>query len=135
MKNILWVDDDVNRITLLSDRVELEKKGFNIIAIDNVDDFLKFIKTNTNTIDCVILDMHMATGSFTREETQNGIFTGIALYRQLLKSRYREVKIAVYTVFKQTDFENFWGDNEITFIPKSIKSSEFADRITELVNE
>jgi len=135
MKNILWVDDDVNKFALLSDRVELERSGFNIIAIDNVDDFLKFINNDTRSIDCVILDMLMATGKLKLKDTQNGTRTGIPLYNELLKSKYSGVKVVVYSVFKKTDLGEFGEYKKIEFISKSIKSSEFADRITELVNE
>ena len=134
MRNILWVDDDVNKMSLLSDRVELERKKINVIDIDNVDKFLEFIINDTRDIDCIIFDMLMAPGRLNRTETQNGTRTGIPLYKELLNSKYKDVKVVIYSVFKKNDFGIFGENDKILFISKSIKSSEFANIISNLIN-
>lgn len=133
-KNILWVDDDVNRMALLPDRDALEAKGFNIIAIEKVDDFLHFIKKDNSHIDCVIFDMLMATGSLDPAMAKNGTRTGILLYDELQQSPHRNAKVVVYSVHDKTEFESFGDNKDILFLTKDIKSSEFANKISDLVN-
>lgn len=134
-KNILWIDDDVNRMALLPDRDALEERGYNIIAIDRVDNFLKFIKEDNRQMDCVILDIHMATGDLDPIETQNGTRTGIPIFKAIQGNpNYKNAIVVVYSVFKKEDLESFGENDSIVFLSKDIKSSEFAERIYELVN-
>ena len=133
-KNILWVDDDVNKIALLPDRDELESKGFNIIPIDRVDEFLNFIASDHGEIACVILDMLMATGNLDITDTENGTRTGKVLYDKLKESRYRDVKVVVYSVHKRNEFASFGDNADIVFLSKDIKSSEFAQQINNIIN-
>lgn len=133
-KNILWVDDDVNRMALLPDRDALEEKGYNIIAIDRVDDFLHFIKEDSRQIDCIILDIHMATGDLNSIETQNGTRTGIPLYNIIQKTpKYKNTIIVIYSVFKKEDLGKIGEEDKIVFLLKDLKSSEFANTISNLV--
>lgn len=132
-KNILWVDDDINKIALLPDRDELDSKGFNIIPIDRVDEFLHFIASDHGEIACVILDMLMATGNLDITLTENGTRTGKVLYDKLKGSRYKDVKVVVYSVHKKNEFASFGDNDDITFLSKDIKSSEFAEIISQLL--
>lgn len=133
-KNILWVDDDVNRMALLPDRDALEEKGYNIIAIDRVDSFLKFIKEDSRQIDCIILDIHMATGSLNSIETQNSTRTGIPLYNIIQKTpKYKNTTIVIYSVFKKEDLGKIGEEDKVVFLLKDLKSSEFANTISNLV--
>lgn len=132
-KNILWVDDDVNRPALLPDRDELESRGFTIIPVERVDDFLKIIKEGVHKIDCIIIDMSMATGSLDLMQAKNGTRTGLVLIEALKKSCYKNVKVVVYSVINSEDIESFCG-NQIPYLDKSITSKEFADKIMEILN-
>lgn len=131
-KNILWVDDDVNRPALLPDRDELESRGYTIIPVERVDDFLKIIKEGVHKIDCVIIDMLMATGSIDLKQAKNGTRTGLVLIESLKKSCYKNVKVVVYTVIDSNDIREFCGD-EILCLDKSITSNVFANRIEEII--
>lgn len=133
-KNILWVDDDVNKPALLPDRDELESKGFTIIPVERVDDFLKIINEGVHKIDCIIIDMSMATGCLDLTQAKNGTRTGLVLINALKKSCYKDVKIVVYSVIDSDDLSEFCGSNNIPYWDKSIKSKEFADRIKDILN-
>ena len=134
-KNILWVDDDVNRMTLLPDRDALEAKEFNIIAINRVDIFLQFIKEADHQISCIILDMNMPTGCLNQNETQYGTRTGIPLYKAIRENpNYNNTIIVVYSVFNKEDMGSFGEKEDVVFLSKDLKSGEFAERIYELVN-
>ena len=133
-KNILWVDDDVNRPALLPDRDELELNGFTIIPVEKADDFLKIIKEGIHKIDCIIIDMSMATGSIDLKQAKNGTRTGLVLIEALKNSsHYKNVKVVVYSVINSDDIREFCGD-EIPYMDKSIKSKEFANKIKEIMN-
>lgn len=54
-KNILWVDDDVNRFALLPDRDELESRGFKIIEAPRPEDLQKVLRDQVFQIDCIII--------------------------------------------------------------------------------
>lgn len=135
-KNILWVDDDINKSAMLPDRDEFESRGFNIIPIEKVDDFLKFINEQSQTIDCVIIDISMATGSLDIKETRYGTRTGLILYNRLKASRYKDIKVAMYSVMSSNDISEFCEKNpQILYFGKTIKSSVFANKISELINQ
>lgn len=131
-KNILWVDDDVNKPALLPDRDELESRGFTIIPAERVDDFLKIIRDGIHKIDCIIIDMSMATGSIDLKQAKNGTRTGMVLIEALKKSCYKNVKVVVYSVIDGDDIREYCGD-EILYLDKSITSNVFANKIEEII--
>lgn len=92
---------------MLPDRDELEFKEFDVIPVENVDDFLNFIKTETRSIDCAIIDIYMPPKSLDIHETQNGTRTGLVLCEKLKKSRYKDVKTIVYSVNEEEDISDF----------------------------
>lgn len=136
-KNILWVDDDVNRLALLPDRDELESRGFTIIPVERVDDFLKIIKDAVHKIDCIIIDMSMATGSIDLKRAKNGTRTGLVLIEELKNSYYKNVRVVVYSVINSDDIRadsQAFLEYEIPCLDKSITPKEFANEIEKIIN-
>lgn len=127
-KNILWVDDDIDKYALMADRDELESRGCNIIKASRSEDLLKVLREQILQIDCIIVDICMPTGELDMEEADYGMRTGIALIRKIKESNYKDTPIMVYTVIGKDDVRQYCEDNNILYLNKSsILSEEFAD--------
>ena len=133
-KNILWVDDDVNKPALKPDRDELESRNCFIIKAAEPDEFLKIIKEDAFKIDGIIIDISMPIGnSFSIEETRYGTRTGLAMIKRLKESQnYRCVPVVVYTVIDDDPVITHCEDENIPYLEKNVSSREFADEIVEL---
>lgn len=135
-KNILWVDDDVNRFALQPDRDELESRGCRIIEAPRPEDLYKVLRDQIYQIDCIIVDMVMPIGGLDIFETVFGTKTGIWLIKEIREtdSKYKETKIIVYTVIEDGDVLQYCRDNNILYLNKSINSKEFANYVMDYLN-
>ncbi len=132
-KNILWVDDDVSRFALLLDRDELESRGCKIIEAPNPNELIKVLRDQLYHIDCIIVDMVMPSGDLDMVEAGYGTRTGLSLIKLIREtdSKYKDVKIIVYSVLGDEDVRKYCRDNDIPYLNKAIESKEFADYIME----
>ena len=132
-KNILWVDDDVSRFALLPDRDELESRGCKIIEAPNPNELIKVLRDQLYHIDCIIVDMVMPSGDLDMVEAGYGTRTGLSLIKLIREtdSKYKDVKIIVYSVLGDEDVRKYCRDNAIPYLNKAIESKEFADNIME----
>lgn len=129
-KNILWVDDDIDKFALMADRDELESRGCNIIKAPRPEDLLKVLREQILQIDCIIIDISMPTGELDMKEAEYGMRTGRALIRKIRESDsiYKDTLIIVYTVIGDDDVRQYCEDNNIPYRNKSsVSSKEFAD--------
>lgn len=129
-KNILWVDDDIDRFALMADRDELESRGGSIIKAPRPEDLLKVLREQILKIDGIIVDISMPTGELDMEEAEYGMRTGLALIRKIRESDsiYKDTPIIVYTVIGKDDVRQYCDDNHIPYRNKSsVSSKEFAD--------
>lgn len=129
-KNILWVDDDIDRFALWADRDELVSRGCKIIMAPRSEDLLKVLREQILQIDCIIIDISMPTGELDMEEADFGMRTGLALIRKIRESDsiYKDTPITVYTVIGDDDVRQYCKDNHIPYRNKSsVSSKEFAD--------
>lgn len=144
-KNILWVDDDVNKPALEPDRDELGERNCQIIPESRPDNFLKIIKDDNKRIDgflidCLLIDTMMPKGNeLSLNETSNTTRTGLALIKRLFESgNYGTIPIIVYSVVDEDEIKDFCFENKIplsriTILNKSISSRDFADKVVEIV--
>ena len=132
-KNILWVDDDVSRFALLLDRDELESRGCKIIEAPNPNELIKVLRDQLYHIDCIIVDMVMPSRDLDMVEAGYGTRTGLSLIKLIREtdSKYKDVKIIVYSVLGDEDVRKYCRDNAIPYLNKAIESKEFADYIME----
>lgn len=130
-KNILWVDDDVNKPALEPDREEIDSRNCIIIEAAKPAEFLKIINEGAYKIDGIIIDISMRIGnSLSIEETRNGTRTGLALVKRLKESQnYKDVPIVVYTVIDDDDVISYCEENEIPYLKKSDDSIEDVNMI------
>lgn len=136
IKNILWVDDDVNRFALLPDRDELESRGCKIIEAPRPEDLFKVLRDQFYQIDCFIIDISMPTGDLDMVDADYGMRTGFVLIKKIRESNsiYKNTKIIVYSVIGDEDVRQFCRDNDIPYLNKSIKPKEFANFVMDYLN-
>jgi CheY-like chemotaxis protein len=92
---ILFLDDEQRKMD--SHRLELEKAGYEVEYLNDVDRALLFFEKNSAAIDLVILDIMMPWGkSFTKEETDYGMRTGILVFDRI-RALVPDVKVLVLT--------------------------------------
>lgn len=136
-KNILWVDDDVNRFALQPDRDELESRGCKIIEAPRPEDLQKALHDQVFQIDCIIIDISMPTGDLDMVEADFGMRTGRSLIKIIRESdsKYKDVNIIVYTVIGDEDVRKFCQEKNIPYLHKSVKSKVFADFVMGYLNK
>lgn len=84
MPKVLFIDDDLlaraNTIALLEDY------GFEVVGCRSPNEALKNAMGNAHTIDVILLDLMMPTDeAVTAEESDNGILTGLVLFKKHLR--------------------------------------------------
>ena len=97
-RSVLWVDDDHQA---LDSQVEgLERAGFDITVIDNVDDAYEKIANSGNKFDAFIVDVMMATGKrYKAKNTNGGQRTGIVFISDLIDSGLvQKNQVIAYTI-------------------------------------
>lgn len=144
-KNILWVDDDINKPALEPDRDELQERNCNIVPKTRPDDFLKIINEGSERIDgflvdCLLIDTMMPNGkTFSSKETDNTTRTGLVLIKRLFESgNYKNIPIIVYSVVDEDEIRKYCTENEIPLdrikiLNKSMTSGDFANSVVEIV--
>ena len=99
MKNILFIDDDIFRISSHVD--ELKLNGYSVNCITSVEDALKEYKENSHHYGLIILDIMMARECFSSKDTKDGRITGIILLDRLMEMD-QNVPVVVLTVLKDS---------------------------------
>ena len=80
-KTILFIDDDVKRITSHVEMLELE--GYKVEMEQSVKQGLQKFTDNPTKYDLIILDIMMPVDDFKREDTKYGRETGILLIHKI----------------------------------------------------
>lgn len=144
-KNILWIDDDINKPALEPDRDELNDRNCQIIPKTRPDDFLKIIKDGNGRIDSFLIDIMlidtmMPNGKeLSSKETDNTTRTGLVLIKRLFESeKYKNIPIIVYSVVDEDEIKDYCIKHEIpldniTILNKSMRSSDFANEVVDVV--
>ena len=79
----------------------------------------------------------MPTGDLDMVEADYGMRTGRSLIKIIRESdsKYKDVKIFVYTVIGDEDVRKFCQEENIPYLHKSVKSKEFADSVMDYLNQ
>lgn len=128
MKKILWVDDDVNTGALRAFVDEFVDNGIQVEKIDNPDDFLNMLPRSD--FDCLILDVLMPVGQkLSREETEGGTATGLALLNRYLKEPVQK-PVIICTIRNDEQVRRFAIERNI---PYKLKQLLDPDELVEYV--
>ncbi len=78
----------------------------------------------------------MPTGDLDMVEADFGMRTGRSLIKIIRESysKYKDVKIIVYTVIGDEDVRQYCSDNGIPYLNKSVKPKEFANFVMDYLN-
>jgi CheY-like chemotaxis protein len=97
MKNILFIDDDYNR---LSSHIEMLKiQGYDVKGINSAKEALEELRMKKDKYDVIILDLMMPVDEFGVEETKNGRETGLVLLGKL-REISKDIPVIVLTVLR-----------------------------------
>lgn len=93
---LLWIDDDVANLD--AQQRYLERAGFNVEALDNVDD--AWARIQRGDAPAIILDIMMATGKLLKDTpTDGGLITGEQFLLRLRdQGKLKGLKIIIYTI-------------------------------------
>ncbi|HEY4940924.1 MAG TPA: hypothetical protein VII56_05810 [Rhizomicrobium sp.] len=116
---IVWIDDDVR--TLGSQKRFLEKAGYEVEQIRDVDQAWKRLNDGAEENLCVILDVMMGTGKLLiNKPTNGGLRTGREFLRLMVeKDLLKKVKLFVYTIIDDVQTRDFCGEQNIRYWRKS----------------
>ena len=137
MKNILWIDDDINRMALMPYIDELEEGGFKVIKASNPDEFEKILSENQD-FDCIIIDVIMPLGQSREYANERGrMQTGKILLQKLIDNRLLpSVKKVVFTMADNADVRQYCDDHSVPYLEKQeFLSGIFVEEIKKILLE
>ncbi len=115
---IVFVDDEPRLIDSYKRELEFDYK---VKFISKIDDFLKFMETEIQKIDLLILDVMMPPGSnqeLNSISTHKGMKTGFVLYK-MIRERHSLLPIILFTNFTRDE------QNQITKSIMQDKKAKF----------
>lgn len=119
---LLVIDDEKDRMMHVCE--VLEKGGYNVKMINEVDHVLEFIEKNKGKIKAVVLDIMMPWGNtYTAEETNYGTKTGHRAYYDIRKIISDKVPIIIYSAYKGVDILNDLRSEDNTYIKSKADTS------------
>lgn len=129
---LLMVDEEYRRMSTVQEY--LEKYGYTVNLIDNVDDAMDFIKSKYNLIDAIILDLMMPWGKlFSKEESEYGLLTGYLLFKKIRKEYGHSKPIIIYTAVNRAELINTIKKQEnCYYIPKDKPAFKIITKLEEL---
>ena len=133
IRSVLLIDED--EYPLIFYKQQLVEEGFNVIQCFSVDCALQAV-ANTNP-DIIILDCMMPAGDQYRDEdTQEGLRTGVLLYRDLRKICPDTPIIVLTNVAEQETLEQFQGDPLVRIKAKlDCPPAELAEEIRVMLDD
>jgi CheY-like chemotaxis protein len=127
VKKILWIDDDVNRYSLMPYIDELNEKGFTIVKAENPDEIYKILSRQKDFL-CIIVDISMPLGEkIPFGEAKGGMQTGLVILKKLVEDKtLANVKKIVFTIVNDDEVREYCN-SQTPSIPYLEKSKYFTD--------
>ena len=108
VKKILWIDDDINRLTLQPFVDELEEEGYLVIRAENPDESDKILKKQLDFL-CIIVDISMPLGERIEfGKAKGGMQTGLVILKELVENpNLNDVKKVVFTIVENAEVREY----------------------------
>ena len=102
--NILWIDDDAERMASLYEMMTYE--GHDVTKAATAGEALEIIEDEDRDgeFDVVLLDMMMPDDALGAVDTDGGRTTGLALLTQI-RQRYPDMPVVVFSVVKEPEIK------------------------------
>jgi signal transduction histidine kinase len=133
---ILWIDDDINRLSLRPYIDEFHHNGFDVIGVENSDDIEKSIASNADIL-CVIVDLSMPIGkNFDVIEAKRGLRAGFAILQELNKNyRLSHIPKIVFSIAEDPKVYQYCVSNSIKYLLKyDYSPNTFVETIKNIIN-
>ena len=132
--NILWIDDDINSMSLKPYLDEIKDYGYEIYGVENPDKVQNALEKCFKHLSLIIIDISMPLGnSIDASEARNGTRTGLVLLKQISANRLLDsVPIIVFTIVNDQGVKE-WCDNQS--IPYLHKQTEFPETLLLKINK
>lgn len=59
MKNILYIDDDINSLKLIKEQIKFINSDFNVITENNSENAISLFKNKSNILDIIFIDIQL----------------------------------------------------------------------------
>lgn len=130
IKKILWIDDDINRFSLMPYIDEFVEQGFLIIRVENPDEIDEQISLHLNDLQCIIVDISMPPGNnISFGEAKAGMQTGLVILKKLVENTaLNSIKKVVFTIVDNADVRDFCN-SQMPKIPYLQKHKYFTDTL------
>ena len=138
VKKILWIDDDINRFSLMPYVDVFKEKGFTIIGAENPDESNEILSLQ-HDFQCIIVDISMPLGeSIQFGEAKGGMQTGFVILEKLKEnSALENVKKVVFTIVDDAGVREYCK-NQTPPIPYLQKhrylTDAFVEKIEDIIN-
>lgn len=130
MKNILFIDDEINRMD--AHILALEMAGMNVTCVNTMDSAIEMIKQITN-YDLIIVDCMLTRSDKEYEDNIYGVAGGQWIIKKI-RSLRKDVPIVILTVFAPSEIlQNILEKDADAFLAKPILPSELIDKVKQLL--
>lgn len=137
MKTILWVDDDINSDALMPFVDELEEDGFNILKANGPDEMYKYLKSNHQEINLIIMDIMMPVNESIRtDDAKGGLNTGYIILENLKESDiYKNIPVLVVSILNDQEITNWSEQHQLKYLSKlDIQPENLCDTIKTIIH-
>ncbi|MDR1340283.1 MAG: hypothetical protein LBK58_09565 [Prevotellaceae bacterium] len=139
VKKILWIDDNVNRYSLMPYIDELNEKGFTIVKAENPDESDDILSKQKDFL-CIIVDISMPLGEkIPFGEAKGGMQTGLVILKKLVEDKALDnVKKIVFTIVDNAEVREYCNSQtpKIRYLEKyRYFTDAFVDEIKTIIND
>lgn len=114
--NIIFIDDEIDYVEVYTEDLKIaaneKNSGLNILTFDKLDDAYKYLESNGNSIDIVILDIMMPGGEnfYRKDRDPMGLKSGFYFYQEVRK-KYPNLDIRLFTNVTESEIEKIIRDD------------------------
>jgi CheY-like chemotaxis protein len=137
IKKILWIDDDINRFSLMPYIDEFNEQGFTIIRVENPDEIGEKLSSNNNDFLCIIVDISMPPGEkISFGDAKGGMQTGLVILKELVEKTDLKAKKVVFTIVENAEVREYCKNKQIPYLQKhKYFTDTFVREIEEILSQ
>lgn len=134
IKNVLWVDDDINTRALKPYVIELEENNYKVIAAETPEEAFEKLAVFKNNLAAIIIDISMPLGnSIDFTEAKAGTQTGLVVLKRIVNiADTKLIPLIVFTIVNNDQEVKQWCEENN--VPYYLKRVEYPDTLLTIVN-
>ena len=116
-KQLLWIDDDINSMSLQPYIHEFIENGWEILAAPSIEEAEEILKLNGDTIKCIITDIMMPSPQSMNFSAKGGHETGF-IFSKWIKKNYPLIPVICLSIAGNEIIKEWFEQNKYVYLSK-----------------